>query len=129
MNGTKATGKTIGEVEKLTGIPKRDLKYYIEQDIMRPSQRAENGYWLYDETDIRRARLTALCRELGFPVKAIRGILADPDSRWPEELSRHISRLTDRKNRTKAQLYTAKLLQNRKVWEALQLWCDSLSEQ
>ena len=47
MNGKKAIGKTIGEVEKLTGIPKRELKYYIEQDIMRPSQRTECGYWAY----------------------------------------------------------------------------------
>lgn len=42
MDGTRVTGKTIGEVEKLTGIPKRELKYYIEQNITLPSQRAES---------------------------------------------------------------------------------------
>lgn len=45
MDGSKAIGKTIGEVEKLTGIPKRELKYFMEQDIMRPSQRTQSGYW------------------------------------------------------------------------------------
>ena len=37
MNGLKAKGKTIGEVEKLTGISKRDLKYFIEQGLSQPS--------------------------------------------------------------------------------------------
>ncbi len=67
MDGKNATGKTIGEVEKLTGIPKRELKYYIEQRIMRPSQRTDNGYWLYSEEDIQKARLASLCRSLDFP--------------------------------------------------------------
>lgn len=47
MSGTNATGETIGEVERITGIPKRELKYYMEQGIMRPSQKSESGYWLY----------------------------------------------------------------------------------
>lgn len=88
MSGTKATGKTIGEVERITGIPKRELKYYMEQGVMRPSQKSESGYWLYSSEDIQRARLASLCRELGFPVQAIRAILADPALHWPEELER-----------------------------------------
>ena len=74
MNGLKAKGKTIGEVEKLTGIPKRELKYFIEQRLLQPSQKSESGYWLYSGEDIKRARLAALCRELDIPVRAIRVI-------------------------------------------------------
>ena len=54
MSGKKATGKTIGEVEKLTGIPKRELKYFIEQRLVQPSQKSESGYWLYSNEDIDR---------------------------------------------------------------------------
>ena len=66
----KATGKTIGELERIIGIPKRDLKYYIEQHIMLPSQWAKSGYWFYSDKD-QRARLTALCRSLSLPIKAV----------------------------------------------------------
>ena len=128
MNGTKATGKTIGEVEKLTGIPKRELKYYIEQHIMRPSQRTESGYWAYSGEDIQRARLAALCRDLDLPVRAIRAVLADPAAHWREELERQIVRLTNRQGRTEVQLCLAQRLQNCGVWEALQIYCDRWAE-
>ena len=121
MNGTKATGKTIGEVEHITGIPKRDLKYYIEQNVMRPSRKTESGYWTYSDEDIQRVRLTALCRSLDLPVNAIRAILADPASHWQEELKQQIIRLEDQLDRTEAQLRLARRLQGHEAWEALQL--------
>lgn len=59
MSGANAQEKTIGEVEKITNISKRGLKYFIEQDIIRPSQKSESGYWLYSEDGIRRVWLAA----------------------------------------------------------------------
>ena len=128
MDGTKAKGKTIGEVEKLTGIPKRELKYFIEQNIMRPSQRTESGYWAYSGEDIQKAQLVALCRSLGFPIKAIRTILADPTSCWQRELERQIVQLTDKKDLTEAQLHLANRLKDSEVWEAIQFYHDGLTE-
>ena len=86
MNGLKAKGKTIGEVEKLTGISKRDLKYFIEQGLSQPSLKSESGYWLYSDDNIQRVQLISLCRALDFPVSAIRTILIDPEAHWSEEL-------------------------------------------
>lgn len=128
MSGTKATGKTIGEVEQITGIPKRELKYYMEQGVMRPSQKSESGYWLYSDEDIRRARLASLCRELGFPVQAIRAILADPALHWPEELERQIFRLTDKRDRAAAQLALAESLCSTDPYEALEAYSSRQSE-
>ncbi len=115
MSGIKATGKTIGEVENLTGIPKRELKYFIEQKIMRPSQRTESGYWLYSDEDIWRARLAFLCRELDFPTRVIRMILADPIRCWQQELERQIVHLTDKRERAESQLIRTEML--RRSWE------------
>lgn len=129
MNGRKATGKTIGEVEKLTGIPRRELKYFMEQNIMRPSQRTESGYWSYSEEGIQKARLAALCGELDFPVSVIRTIVADPASCWVQELERQIVRLTEKLERTEGQLHLAKRLRHSEVWEALQTYCDGLTEE
>lgn len=110
MGGKKATGKTIGEVEKLTGIPKRKLKYFIEQKLVQPSQKSESGYWLYGDEDIWKAQLAFLCWELDFPVRAIRNVLADPSSYWQKELERQIICLADKKTRTETQLARARSL-------------------
>ena len=69
MNGLKAKGKTIGEVEKLTGIPKRKLKYFLEQRLVQPSQKSESGYWLYSDEDMKRVQLVSLCQKLDFPAQ------------------------------------------------------------
>ena len=122
MSGTKATGKTIGEVEKLTGIPKRKLKYFIEQGLVQPSQKSESGYWLYSDEDMKRVRLASLCQELDFPARSIRTILTDPASYWQEELERQVTRLTDKKARTETQLtHVEALLRNWKSekWASL----------
>ena len=128
MSGTNATGKTIGEVGRITGIPKRELKYYMEQGVMRPSQKSEIGYWLYSDEDIRRARLASLCRELGFPVQAIRAVLADPALHWPEELERQILRLADQQDRAAAQLALAESLRHTESYKALETYCDRKAE-
>lgn len=110
MSGMNATAKTIGEVERLTGIPKRELKYFIEQQLIQPMQKSESGYWLYSDKDIWRVQLVSLCRELDFPVRIIRRILTDPIHCWPKELERQIIRLTDKKGRAEAQLARAESL-------------------
>lgn len=110
MDDTKAMGKTIGEVEKLTGIPKRKLKYFIEQKLMRPSRRSEIGYWLYSEKDIRDAKIVSLCRALGYPDETIRAILSDSRFQWREELEFQITRLIDKKECVEGQLVLAEFL-------------------
>lgn len=121
MNGLKAKGKTIGEVEKLTGISKRDLKYFIEQGLSQPSLKSESGYWLYSDDNIQRVQLISLCRALDFPVSAIRTILIDPEAHWSEELERQILRLTTQRDRIAVQLCLAQRLRYSKAEEALQI--------
>jgi len=100
----------LGEVEKLTGIPKRELKYYIERKLMRPSYRSEIGYWLYSDEDIQNAQIVSLCRELDYPDETIRTILADPRHSWCGELDKQILRLTEKRNRMEARLFLAEYL-------------------
>lgn len=125
MSGKKATGKTIGEVEKLTGIPKRKLKYFIEQKLVRPSQKSESGYWLYSDEDIKKVQLASLCWELDFPVRAIRNVLADPSRHWQKELERQIICLADKKTRTETQLARARSL--RLNWKSEE-WASLLQQ-
>lgn len=108
MNGK--SGKTIGEVERITGISRRELKYYTEQGLVQPSQKSESGYWLYSREDILKVQLVALCRELDFPAKALRVILTDPTRCWQRELEQHITRLNTKKTQIEIQLARAEAL-------------------
>ena len=122
MSGRKAIGKTIGEVEKLTGIPKRKLKYFLKQRLVQPSLKSESGYWLYCDEDIWKAQLAFLCWELDFPVRSIRLILTDPARHWQKELERQVIRLTDKRTRTETQLTRAgslRLSWRSEVWASL----------
>lgn len=110
MSSTKMVGKTIGEVEKFTGFPRRTLKYFIERDIMHPSCKSESGYWLYTEEDVRITQIIALLRNLGYSDKNIRIFLAAPFSQWREDLEQQIIRLAEKKDRVENQLFLAELL-------------------
>lgn len=110
MGAMRATGKTVGEVERLTGIPKRRLKYFIEQNLLQPSQKSESGYWLYTEEDIKKVRIISLCKALDYPDQAVRTILEDAPARWQAELEQQIIRLSDQKDGAEARLFLAELL-------------------
>ena len=124
MSGANVQEKTIGEVEKITNISKRELKYFIEQDIMRPFRKSESGYWLYSEDDIRRVRLAAMCRDLGFPVRHIRANLADPTLRWTKELEQQTARLAEELNQVQNRFIHAQSLQRLGVWDAVDTYFE-----
>ena len=110
MGSTKMIGKTIGEVEKLTGIPKRKLKYMIERNLMQPSQRSDTGFWLYSEQDIQTVRTISLFQQLGYPEKSIRSTLTAPASQRSESLEQQITQLIEKKKHIEDQLFLAELL-------------------
>lgn len=118
MNHTREAGKTIGEVEKLTGIPKRKLKYFIEQKFLQPLQKSKSGYWLYREEEIEKARIICLCQELNYPNETIRSILADPDLPWQRELDGQIAHLASQKDRIEDKLLLAECLRSSSLWDS-----------
>ena len=110
----KPAGKTIGEVEKLTGIPKRMLKYYIERKIIVPECKSVSGYWLYTDEDVEKLRLVSLCREMQFPDSEIRTLIAAPTAvDWQAVVDRQIDRLAQRRSRAEDRLLTAELVRYR----------------
>lgn len=113
MRRPKAISKTIGEVEKLTGIPKRKVKYYIERRLITPTQKSDSGYWLYSDKDIRDLRLISLCRELEYTDDQIRDLLAAPGICWQTELSRQIDRLRKKCARAENRLLIAEYMRYR----------------
>lgn len=66
----------ISQVSKITGLTKKALRYYDEQDILKPSFRDEgNQYRYYDEKDLKKAQLINLLRSFDFSISEIKDTL------------------------------------------------------
>lgn len=63
----------IGEVEKRTGISKKTIRFYEEQELLNP-ERAENGYRVYGQNDIDALLEIKFLRNLSIPIDTIRKI-------------------------------------------------------
>lgn len=64
----------ISELAAKTGVSIRSIRYYEQQNLIRP-QRLNNGYRLFDETDINRVKAIQLFLELGLKTEEIKPII------------------------------------------------------
>lgn len=69
----------ISELSKITKLTVKALRYYDEQELLKPSYRAENLYRYYDDNDFKKAQLIALLRELDFSISEIKDIVSQYD--------------------------------------------------
>lgn len=76
----------IGEFSKITGLTVKTLRYYDEEDIIKPSYRnEENGYRYYGEDDFKKVQLIIVLRELEFSIAEIKDVISNFES--PDDLS------------------------------------------
>jgi MerR family transcriptional regulator, thiopeptide resistance regulator len=68
---TTRPGLRIGAVAKATGLTVRTLHHYDAIGLLRPTERSEAGYRLYDEADLRRLYRIIAMRGMGFPLETI----------------------------------------------------------
>lgn len=62
----------INEVEALSGIPKKNIRFYEEQGLLCPRRNPENGYRDYGDEDVELLRRIRLLRKLDVPIDEIR---------------------------------------------------------
>lgn len=63
----------INQFSKITGLTKKALRYYDEQNILKPSFRDdENQYRMYDDKDLQRAQLVQMLRSFDFSIAEIK---------------------------------------------------------
>lgn len=89
---------TVNEVSKLTGISIRTLQYYDRIGLLRPAERTESGYRLYDGASLETLQQILLFRELQFPLKEIRAIMTVPGFNRDKALDQQIALLKLRKD-------------------------------
>jgi len=66
---------TIGQLAKATYIPTSTLRYYDRIGILRPRNRSEGNYRLYDEQDLERVRFIRAAQATGFTLDDVTALL------------------------------------------------------
>ncbi|MEV7993964.1 MerR family transcriptional regulator [Streptomyces sp. NPDC086077] len=67
---------TIGELARVTGLTVRTIRYWSDEDVLRPVARSAGGYRLYDAESVARLELIRTLRELGLGLDDVRRVLA-----------------------------------------------------
>ena len=70
---------TTGEIAEKCGVSVRTVQYYDEKGLVRPTERTEGGRRLYNDASLNRMRLVCLLKTLGLSLRAIQGILENPE--------------------------------------------------
>lgn len=104
---------TLGEVSDITGIPKRQIKYYVERGMIQPSEKMYEGgkeFWLYSEADILKIRQIALYKELGYSADQIKKMVTAPDFEWRQVLDEQIAALREKKRHIENLIFAAECM-------------------
>ena len=69
---------TVKEISKITGISVRTLHYYDEIGLLKPTDKSEAGYRLYDDKALETLQQILFFREFDIPLKEIKSLMNNP---------------------------------------------------
>ena len=70
--------RTVKEISALTGISVRTLHYYDEIGLLKPTDKSEAGYRLYDDKALETLQQILFFREFDIPLKEIKAVIENP---------------------------------------------------
>ena len=70
--------RTVKEISGLTGISVRTLHYYDEIGLLKPTQKSDAGYRLYDDKALETLQQILFFREFDIPLKEIKAVMDNP---------------------------------------------------
>lgn len=80
-------GYQIGEVSKITGIPRDTLHFYIKSGLLTPDYiDPENHYNYFSRWNMYQLDIIMTCRNLGVPLEKVRQIIGSKDNKKVVEL-------------------------------------------
>lgn len=62
----------INEVQHITKLSKKSIRYYEENGLLTPKRSKENSYRVYDEEDIQKLKVIKFLRELNVPIRDLK---------------------------------------------------------
>ena len=72
----------INEVVKKTGMTKRTIYFYIQEQFISPQINPDNGYYIFSDTDVEHLLLLQQLRKADFSIKDIHELLNHPSSAY-----------------------------------------------
>lgn len=70
--------RTVKEISDLTGISVRTLHYYDEIGLLKPTEKSDAGYRLYDDKALETLQQILYFREFDISLKEIKAVLDNP---------------------------------------------------
>ena len=70
--------RTVKEISDLTGISVRTLHYYDEIGLLKPTEKSDAGYRLYDDKALETLQQILFFREFDISLKEIKAVLDNP---------------------------------------------------
>lgn len=70
--------RTVKEISSLTGISVRTLHYYDEIGLLKPTDKSDGGYRIYDDKALETLQQILFFREFDIPLKEIKAIIENP---------------------------------------------------
>lgn len=70
--------RTVKEISNITGISVRTLHYYDEIGLLKPTDKSDAGYRLYDDKALERLQQILFFREFDIPLKEIKAVMDNP---------------------------------------------------
>ena len=70
--------RTVKEISDLTGISVRTLHYYDEIGLLKPTEKSDAGYQLYDDKALETLQQILFFREFDISLKEIKAVLDNP---------------------------------------------------
>jgi len=90
----------------LAGVSPRTLHYYDEIGLLRPQRNPDNGYRVYNHSDLLRLQQILFLRELGLSLEEIHGVIDRPDFDLLQSLKTHRKALQAQKARLERLIQT-----------------------
>ncbi len=89
---------TIKEVEKLTGLTAKSIRYYESKDLITVERNQENSYRSYSEKEVTRLKWIKLFRYLDFSIEEIRSLLDEGEAQVKDALRDKAEIFADKKD-------------------------------
>ena len=70
--------RTVKEISNITGISVRTLHYYDEISLLKPTDKSDAGYRLYDDKALEQLQQILFFREFDIPLKEIKTAMENP---------------------------------------------------
>ena len=94
----KGVTMTIKDVEKLTGLTAKSIRYYESKNLIAVARNKENSYRSYTEEDVNRLRWIKMFRYLDFCIEEIGNLLEMNEVEMKEALQQKADTFSKQKN-------------------------------